>query len=140
MGFTLNIVKITEVDTGVCRDCCLEEGLSVGWRRAVGPLRSSTFPGGEGLVMSLGPLACWGGCQRGCGRCRSARGTQEPVGPILPTPGVLGDRVPASPRLGGINLKQLIASERSHQRLNEHNLTEGMIIDLVKKRKKGKLN
>lgn len=40
----------------------------------------------------------------------------------------------------GINLKQLIASERSHQRLNKHNLTEGMIIDLVKKRKKGKLN
>jgi hypothetical protein len=45
-----------------------------------------------------------------------------------------------TPRLGGINLNQLITSERSHQRLNKHNLTEGMIIDLVKKRKKGKLN
>lgn len=44
------------------------------------------------------------------------------------------------PKDWGINLKQLIASERSHQRLNKHNLTEGMIIDLVKKRKKGKLN
>lgn len=44
------------------------------------------------------------------------------------------------PKAWGINLKQLIASERSHQRLNKHNLTEGMIIDLVKKRKKGKLN
>lgn len=43
------------------------------------------------------------------------------------------------PEAWGINLKQLIASERSHQRLNKHNLTEGMIIDLVKKRKKRKI-
>lgn len=41
--------------------------------------------------------------------------------------------------MGGIHLNQLIAGERSHQRLNKHNLTEGMIIDLVKKRKKRKI-
>lgn len=42
-------------------------------------------------------------------------------------------------KIGGINLKQLIAGERSHQRLNKHNLTEGMIIDLVKKGEKRKI-
>lgn len=45
-------------------------------------------------------------------------------------------RAPVLREARGINLEQLIASERSHQRLNKHNLTERMIIDLVKKEKR----
>lgn len=58
----------------------------------------------------------------------------------LPLPEPQGAEPRHSPKAWGIHLNQLIAGERSHQRLNKHNLTEGMIIDLVKKRKKGKLN
>lgn len=77
---------------------------------------------------------------------RAARGPEPASGtpqaralPALPDPPG-GSGAPVLPKAWGINLKQLIASERSHQRLNKHNLTEGMIIDLVKMRKKGKLN
>lgn len=69
------------------------------------------------------------------GRGRGPRRLARPAPPEPPEPALS----PRIPKAGGINLKQLTASERSHQRLNKHNLTEGMIIDLVKKRKKRKI-
>lgn len=77
-------------------------------------------------------------------RCRRKPPRQRPRNhsfcTLFTLPEAQGTEPQHSLRLGGINLKHLIASKRSHQRLNKHNLTEGMIIDLVKKRKKGKLN
>lgn len=101
------------------------------------PLRLTSLPGTGEAVMSWGRPACWGAWTAGVRGQTAQPGTQGLADPPCSRlPRLRGDRVPASPALGGINLKQLIASERSHQRLNKHNLTEGMIIDLVKKRGK----
>lgn len=75
-------------------------------------------------------------------------GHRGPAEPLSGDPGVTPPPAPPQnlpelsatvPKIGGINLKQLIAGERPHQRLNKHNLTEGMIIDLVKKGEKRKI-
>lgn len=109
------------------------------------------FPGGRGAaevrrgrhLRGSGTVGAWGAALSVClGAPRPSRAPQRGSrsNPAPAPPQNLPELGATVPKIGGINLKQLIAGERSHQRLNKHNLTEGMIIDLVKKGKKGKLN
>lgn len=102
------------------------------------------------LLKSSGAATAGVAGQWGPGRfpCRGSGGTEAQQSPSAGTqesprppasPQSLPEPSATVPKIGGINLKQLIASERSHQRLNKHNLTEGMIIDLVKKGEKRKI-
>lgn len=108
------------------------------------------FPGGEGAAEVLRGRHCRGNGTVGAWVLPLLQvwGHRGPAEPLSGDPGVTPPPAPPQslpepsatvPKIGGINLKQLIASERSHQRLNKHNLTAGMIIDLVKKGEKRKI-
>lgn len=106
-------------------------------RQSLKLLNSGGSQGGPGTELrhpSQGTPRCSGGPQsqeETHGTPRSRHSAASP--PHMASAG------PSAPRALGLHFKQLIARERSHQRLNKHNLTEGMIIDLVKKGKKRKI-